>query len=144
MKYLMLLLFSVVVISTVLASGSDPDSNNGEIVMYDVYAVSDAGISIYTILGFGYHWAYASVSAESGSIGWSSVWAEAALDTNDSYEGGAYIAGSSGHSRYRGAGGWIADEDEPHRAWGYIFHSAYVNSQDDEDWSPKYPANSNP
>ena len=38
MKYLMLFLWFAAVISTVLASGSDPDWQNGEIVMFDVYA----------------------------------------------------------------------------------------------------------
>lgn len=140
MKYLKLFLCSIVVTSAVLASGSDPDWYNGEIVMYDVYASSDAGITIHPTLNFpakkvGHHWAYASVSAESGSEGYSSVWAEAGDDTDDSYEGGAYIAGSSGHSRYKGASSWLLEGED---RFGYTFHSANINSQDDEDWSPKW------
>ena len=147
MKYLMLFLSSVVIISTVLASGSDPDDpdyGNGEIVMYDVSATSDSGINIYPIIAIGYHWADASVCAESGSEGYSSVWAEAGFDRDDSYEGSSYIAGSQGHSRYKYAGSYVPDEDPPHRHWGYLFKSANITSQDDQDWSPKYPAHSNP
>ncbi|MDE0016342.1 MAG: hypothetical protein OXU51_09160 [Candidatus Poribacteria bacterium] len=143
MKYLKLFLCAIVITSTVLASGSDPDWNNGEIVMYDVYASSDAGVTGQHYFDpflqkEAHHWAYASVSAESGSEGYSSVWAEAGYDTDNSYEGGAYIAGSNGHSRYKAASSWVNTNNDPNNRFGYTFHSANINSQDDEDWSPKW------
>ena len=138
MKYFMLFLYFLVVMSTVLASG------NGEIVMYDVYANSDSGVILLTryldpASGMvGWHWAHASVNAESGSEGWYSVWAQAGYDTDDSYDGGSYIAGSNGHSRYKVAGNWVYSNDDPDNRFGYTYNSAYINSQDDEDWSPKW------
>ncbi len=140
MKYLMFFLCFAVVIGTVLASGSDPDGYNGEIVMFDVSASSDSNDHRSNHNFISELSASASVSAESGSDGWFSVWAEAGSDRKannpdgDYNDSGSYLASNNGFSASQYAASRI-DRTSPD--WGYIFRSASIYSQDDEDWSPK-------
>ena len=140
MKYLICFLCLAVVIGTVLASGSDPDWYNGEIVMFDVYASSGSNDFLSSHKYISDISAHASVSAESGSDGWFSVWAEAGSDrrannpNGDYKDSGSYLAGNNDFYASQYASSRIS-RDSPD--WGYTFHSAHINSQDDEDWSPK-------
>lgn len=105
MKYLMCFLCFAIVIGTVLASGSDPDWYNGEIVTYDVYASSGSNDHRSNHNFISDLSASASVSAESGSDGWFSVWAEAGSDRKannpdkDYNDSGSYLAGNNGFSK---------------------------------------------
>ena len=84
--------------------------------------------------------ASASVSAESGSEGWFTVWAEAGSDRKANNpdkkykDSGSYVAGNNGLSESQYAHSFV-NRFSPD--WGYIYRNAYVNSQDDEDWAPK-------
>ena len=140
MKYLMLFLCFAVIISTVLASGSDPDWYNGEIVTYDVYASSDTSDHRSNHNYVSELSASVSVIAESGSDGYFTVWAEAGSDrkannpNKDYNDSGSYLAGRHGFSKSQYAASRVSRVNPD---WGYIFRSAYINSQDDEDWAPK-------
>ncbi len=77
--------------------------------------------------------ATASVQAESGSDGWHTVWAEAGSDRGKR-SSGAYVAGRRGFSIRMEAKSTVSRSSPD---WGYIYCSAYINSQDSEDWAPK-------
>ena len=140
MKCLMFFLSFAVVISAVLASGSDPDWQNGEIVRFDVYADSDASEHRRNHNSRAELSASASVQAESGSDGWYNVWAEAGSDRKanhpdrDYQDSGSYLAGNNGFSASKYAHSVVG---RFYPDWGYIFRDAHINSQDDEDFAPK-------
>ena len=140
MKYLVIFLCFAVVISTVLASGSDPDAINGEIVMYDVYANSNTSENRRNHNSIADLSASASVWAESGSEGWFSVWAEAGSDRpannphKDYNASGSYVAGGGGFSASKSASSTVG-RFFPN--WGYLYRSASITSQDDFSYSPR-------
>ncbi len=129
MKHLMFFLF-------ILAAGIGiAVADNDEIVIYNVSASSDFGVTYSNHNYVADLWASASVSAESGSEGWFSVWAEAGSDRGSgNRESGSYVAGRNGFSKSKYASSQVSRADPD---WGYIFRASYINSQDDEDWSPK-------
>ena len=120
MKYLICFLCIAVVVSVALAN-------------YDVSASSDAGISLWDAFWTGYfrHWAYAEVSADIACSGWFTVWAEAGRDRGNR-DGGSYSSGTSRFYASEEAEDWW-EEYSPDS----LYHYAYINSQLDEDWSPK-------
>ena len=102
--------------------------------MFDVSACSDDGFNWGSLM-HGHLtdeiWAYANVSAESASMGYFTIWAEAGTDRGNR-DSGEYIAGGNGFDPEERA------KDYVYMGGTYTFHSAYINSQDDEDWSPKW------
>ena len=129
MKYFVL--FAICLCGTgVICAVNANDSNNGEVVMYNVNACSDDGFKwggAWSGSLMDKVWAYANVSAESGSVGYFSIWAEAGADRGKRDSGG-YLSGSSSFSKE------VRAEDYVYMGGDYTSHSAYINSQDDEDW----------
>ena len=131
MKYFVLFAICLFLTSVIFAVNAH-DHDNGEIVTYDVSASSDAGFNWGSLM-HGHLtdevWAYAKVSAETGCIGYFTVWAEAGTDRGN-YDGGEYTSGRNGFNPEERA------KDYVYMGGTYTWHSASIYSQDDEDWSP--------